>query len=55
MTNERLYRIEEFNTTGWVIINQDDHHLTKEECNTKLNDYIKEGYNPNRLRVQVEG
>ena len=55
MTNERLYRIEEFNTTGWEIIDQNDHHLTKEECKKKLDFYIAKGYNPNRLRLQVDG
>jgi hypothetical protein len=55
MTNERLYRIEEFNTTGWGLIHEDAQHLTKEECKKKLNDYIAEGYNPNRLRLQVDG
>ena len=54
MTNERLYRIEEFNTTGWGLIHQDDQYLTKEECKKRLDGYIAEGYNPNRLRVQVQ-
>ena len=55
MTNETLYRIEEFDTTGWVLISKKDQHLTKEQCKKKLSAYIGEGYNPNRLRVQVEG
>ena len=54
MTNDVLYRIEEFDTTGWVLIHQNDQHLTKEQCKKKVNDYIAEGYNPNRLRVRIE-
>ena len=48
------YSIEEYNTVGWELI--DPHKgLTKEQAKVKLEDLIREGYNPNRLRAQPDG
>ena len=51
---QRTYRIEEYNTVGWELV---EHHkgLSKEEAKTKLDDLIREGYNPNRLRATPDG
>jgi|TARA_S200002703_G_scaffold137357_1_gene127087 hypothetical protein len=51
--DDALYRIEEFTTMGWTLMGE-DRNLTKEECNIKLQNYMSEGYNPNRLRVSRE-
>jgi len=48
---EQLYRIEEYATTGWEPL---DRNLTREVCTERLEMYIAEGYNPKRLRVQLE-
>lgn len=47
----QLYRIEEFFTSGWELIDESATKLTKEECNQKLNEYLAQGYNPNYLRA----
>ena len=51
---QRTYRIEEYNTVGWELV-EDHKGLTKEEAKTKLDDLIREGYNPNRLRATPDG
>lgn len=50
----KTYRIEELDTTGWVLV-EDFQKLNKEVAMEKLNNLIAEGYNPNRLRVVVDG
>ena len=45
---ETLYRIEEFCTTGWEVV---EGKLTREQAKTKLNELLNEGYNPNDLRA----
>ena len=52
MTENVLYRIEEFATTGWTLIEDTDQKLTKEQCDAKLQVYIGDGHNPNKLRVR---
>ena len=54
MTDSKRYRIEEFATTGWELIEVTDVNLSKEECDAKLQEYIASGHNPNKLRVQRE-
>ncbi len=54
MTNSNRYRIEEFATTGWELIETSDANLSKEDCDTKLQEYIAFGRNPNKLRVVRE-
>lgn len=48
------YRIEEYNTVGWELIEPHE-GLSREEAKIKLEDLIHEGYNPNRLRAQPDG
>lgn len=48
---EKLYRIEEFCTTGWELVEE---HLTRSEASTKLQALIHEGTNPNYLRAVRE-
>ncbi len=54
MTDSNRYRIEEFATTGWELIETSDANLSKEDCDTKLQEYIAFGRNPNKLRVVRE-
>ena len=52
MTEEiKLYRIEEFCTTGWELIADDAVKLTKEQCDQQLQEYLNIGYSPNRMRA----
>jgi hypothetical protein len=51
MTETTLYRIEEFNTTGWETAPGGCTQLTKEQATSKLEELLAEGYNPNRLRA----
>ena len=51
---ENLYRIEEFATTGWELISEDEVQLTKEVCTQHLNNYLSQGMNPNLIRVVVD-
>lgn len=47
----KLYKIEEFCTVGWVLIDSHQVKLTKEECKKQLEKYLNEGRSPNSLRV----
>ena len=51
---EALYRIEEFNTVGWELIDEKEVQLTKEVCAQHVQRYIGEGISPDRLRVVVD-
>jgi hypothetical protein len=48
---ETLYRIEEFSTTGWNLIEEHQRKLTKENCKHQLDVYLQNGVNPNHLRA----
>ena len=50
----QLYRIEEFTTTGWELINENDVKMTKEVCAQRLRYYTDEGVSPDRLRAVVD-
>jgi len=45
---ETLYKIEEYCTTGWEVV---EGKLTRDQAKQKLNELISEGYNPNDLRA----
>ncbi len=48
----KLYRIEEFNTTGWEVIDPKyDLKLSREQAKVRLDAYMAEGYSPERLRA----
>jgi len=51
---EVLYRIEEFTTTGWELIDEKEVRLTKEVCSQHIQTYINEGVSPDRLRAVVD-
>ena len=51
---EVLYRIEEFNTTGWELIDEKDVQLTREACAQRVNEYYSLGLSPDRIRVVVD-
>ena len=46
----KLYRIENNSTMGWEQV-ENFKGLSKSVCSERLNDLIKEGWNPNELRV----
>jgi hypothetical protein len=48
---DKRYKIEELATSGWELVEPNATNLTKEEATERLNGYIAEGYNPNRLRA----
>jgi len=45
---ETLYKIEEYCTTGWELV---EGKLNRDQAKQKLNELISEGYNPNDLRA----
>ena len=50
------YRIEEEVTTGWTLISDQTENLTKEKAKEVYQTLVdREGYNPNRLRIVVDG
>jgi hypothetical protein len=48
---EQLYKILEYGTQDWQLIDSEAVKLTKEQCNLLLNRYVSEGFNPNHLRA----
>ena len=53
---ENTYRIEEEVTTGWTLISDKTENLTKEKAKEIVANLIdREGHNPNRLRIVVDG
>lgn len=50
----QLYQIQELTTVGWQLIEEDAQHLTKEQCDLMLNNYLSLGYPPTRLRAVRE-
>ena len=51
MTEQKLYKILTFNTNGWNLVEDYANNLTKEQCNSMLQDLVNEGYNPNKLKA----
>ena len=50
------YRIEEEVTTGWTLISDQTENLSKEKAKEIYQNLVdREGYNPNRLRIVVDG
>ena len=49
-------RIEEEVTTGWTLISDQTENLSKEKAKEIYQNLVdREGYNPNRLRIVVDG
>ena len=52
---QRLYKIQEQVTSGWVDIDEPNTtKLTRDECKSRLLELMREGYNPNYLRPQLD-
>ena len=54
MTNEQLYKIQEYVTTGWEDILAEDGSVQsyiKDKCDERLRMYVNSGIAPNRLRA----
>ena len=51
MTEEKLYRVEEFVTTGWEVVPGNSTKLNKDQAKELLEELIGEGTSPNRLRA----
>ena len=51
MTEKQLYRIEQFDTTGWEVIHSS---LSKEECGNVYDGLMNEGISPKRIRIVRE-
>jgi hypothetical protein len=52
---EKLWKIQELCTTGWEDIDPEDCRLTKEQCDKRLEHYMNNEWNPNRLRAVPDG
>ena len=53
---ENTYRIEEEVTSGWVRIGKETENLTREKASEVYQNLInRESYNPDRLRIVVDG
>ncbi len=47
----KFYRIEEFSTVGWELIDKGDRQLSKQRASERLEYWIAEGVSPDRLRA----
>ena len=55
-TMANTYRTEEEVTTGWTLISDQTENLSKEKAKEIYQNLVdREGYNPNRLRIVVDG
>ena len=49
---EKLYKIQEQDTTGWVEIEEPNSvKLTKDQASVRLSELMAKGFNPNHLRL----
>lgn len=57
MTDNKTYRIEEMQTTGWERVEPLGQYerLTKEQASAAIEELILEGYNPNLMRAIPDG
>ena len=47
----RKYRVEQYFTTGWSIVDKDAIKLSKDEAKKVLENLLAEGVNPNDIRA----
>jgi len=47
----RKYRVEQYFTTGWSIVDKDAIKLTKDQAKSILERLMTEGVNPDELRA----
>ena len=52
-TDNNRYKIIEQDTTGWSVI-PEAQNLTREDCDVKLNEYVRLGANPNSLKAVLQ-
>ena len=52
-TDNNRYKIIELDTTGWQVI-AEAQNLTKEDCDEKLNEFVRLGANPNALKAVLQ-
>ena len=50
-TMSRKYRVEQYFTTGWSIVDKDAIKLTKDQAKSILEKLMMEGVNPDELRA----
>lgn len=48
---EKLYRIEEETTSGWIDIDPNSQPMNHEKTSEKLKNIVESGYNPNNIRI----
>ena len=51
---DRRYKIMNESTTGWVIIDDKEQNLTKQECDRWINKLLNAGANPNYFKVVAQ-
>ena len=51
MADQKQYKILERITTGWHLIGHRAHHLTKEQCDAMLNEFVENGQSPNAIKA----
>ena len=52
-TDNNRYKIIELDTTGWQVI-AEAQNLTREDCDVKLNEFVRLGANPNSLKAVLQ-
>ena len=52
-TDNNRYKILELDTTGWQVI-AEAQNLTNEDCDVKLNEFMRRGANPNALKAVLQ-
>jgi hypothetical protein len=48
---EKLYRIEELETSGWTLVESTDTGLTQDQAKCRYQEILDEGISPDRLRI----
>lgn len=51
---EKLYRIEELETSGWTLVEKNDTGLTQDEARQRYNEILTDGISPDRVRIVRE-
>ena len=51
MTDQKLYKILTFNTNEWNFIKDYANNVTRERCDELIQQFISDGYNPNKLKA----
>ena len=54
MTEVKEYKILERVTTGWSLISNNAHHLTRAECDKLLKEFVDQGQNPGDLKAVLQ-